>query len=72
MLIDSPPLFDRGLRYYWRSRTFSYYEGGRWTPTARVRLTVPDPGFTVGEVPTLPGAREMVQQQVTMVLEASR
>ena len=72
MLIEAPPLFDRGTRYYWRSRTFSHYEGGRWTPTAQVRLTVQEPGFTIADVPTVPGAREIVRQRVTMVLEASR
>ncbi len=72
MLVDAPPLYDRGTRYYWRSRTFSHYEGGRWTPTAEVRVTTEEPGFAVGNVPVLPGARETIQQRVTMVLEASR
>ena len=72
MLIEAPPLFDRGTRYYWRSRTFSHYEGGRWTPSATVRLTVPEAGFTIQGVPALPDARETVRQNVTMVLSASR
>lgn len=72
MLVDAPPLFQRGTRYYWRSRVFSYYEDSHWTPNAAVRLTVPEPGFTIQEPPIVPGGREVVQQRVTMILEASR
>jgi transglutaminase-like putative cysteine protease len=72
MLVSVPPITGSGSRYYWRSRTFSQYEGGRWTPTARVRLTVPESGYTITDVPVLPGTRETVQQRVTMVLGASR
>lgn len=72
MLVDAPPLYERGTRYYWRSRTFSHYEGGRWTPTVEVRVRTQEPGFAVGNVPVLLDARETIQQRVTMVLEASR
>jgi transglutaminase-like putative cysteine protease len=71
MLIDVPPQAPGGSRYYWRSRTFSTYEGGRWTPNALLRLTVPDSGFGIVNPPALAG-RTDVGQQVTMVLEASR
>jgi transglutaminase-like putative cysteine protease len=72
MLVDAPPIVSAGQRYYWRSRTFSHYEGGRWTPTADVRLTVPDPGYAIEGVNALPDMREPVQQRFTMVLNASR
>ncbi len=72
MLAQAPPLNDRGTRYYWRSRTFSQYEAGRWTPTASTRLTIPEAGFAIQDVAVLPGAREAISQQFTMVLNASR
>jgi hypothetical protein len=72
MLVQPDPPQAESGRYYWRSRTFSTYEGGRWTPTALLRLTVPDPGFDIENPPVLAGARLMSRQQFTMVLNASR
>ncbi len=72
MLVRAPSLAEQGTRYYWRSRTFSYYEGGRWTPTASVRLTVPEAGFTIQDRQAAQAMRRMVEQQVTVVIEASR
>ncbi|MBN2471933.1 MAG: transglutaminase domain-containing protein [Anaerolineae bacterium] len=72
MLIHAPPLFEQGTRYYWRSRVFSEYEGGRWTPSAMVRLTVPEAGFTIQGPAALPASRQTIDQQVTMIIGASR
>lgn len=72
MLVQPDPPQAESGRYYWRSRTFSTYEGGRWTPTALLRLTVPDPGFDIENPPVLAGARVTSRQQFTMVLNASR
>lgn len=72
MLVEAPPMFGPEARYYWRSRTFSQYEGGRWTPTSAVRLTVPEAGFAVQNAPVLPEARQSVEQTMTMVINASR
>lgn len=72
MLVEAPPLFSSGTRYYWRSRTFSQYEGGRWTPTSAIRLTVPESGFAVQDAPVLAEARQAIEQTVTMIISASR
>lgn len=73
MLVQAPPLFGQGTRYYWRSRIFTQYEGGRWTPSATVRLTIPEAGFAVQDAAVaLPEARQNISQQLTMVIGASR
>jgi len=72
MLVAAPPLDEYGTRYYWRSRTFSHYESGRWTPSALVRLTVPEAGFTIQDRPAVQALRESIQQQVTVVIDAAR
>jgi transglutaminase-like putative cysteine protease len=68
LLISAPP----GRRYYWRSRVFDTYENGRWTPAADTRLTDEQSPLEVITEPYLPGARDPVQQQVTIALNASR
>lgn len=72
MLVRVPPVAEQGIRYYWRSRTFSYYDGGRWTPTASLRLTVPEPGYSIQNPAALPDTRTPLDQHFTMVLDASR
>ncbi|MBN1966343.1 MAG: transglutaminase domain-containing protein, partial [Anaerolineae bacterium] len=72
MLIDTTPFLGPGTRYYWRSRVFAEYNNGIWTPVAEIRLTVSEPGYTIEDVPAVPGSREPVQQRFTMVVEASR
>jgi transglutaminase-like putative cysteine protease len=72
MLVQTPRLDRQGVRYYWRSRTFGFYAPGLWTPTAAVRLTAQEPGFVIEDAPVVAGARQVVRQQVTMVLGASR
>lgn len=67
-LVSAP----QGRRYYWRSRTFDHYDNGRWTSSAEVRLTDPEPPLDVLHETYLPGARVPVQQTFTMGLSASR
>lgn len=59
-------------RYYWRSRTFDFYDMGRWTSAADVRLTDPEEPLEI----TIPAderqARVPVEQTVTMGLPGSR
>lgn len=59
-------------RYYWRSRTFDFYDMGRWTSAADVRLTDPEAPLEI----TIPAdemqARVPVEQAVTMGLPGSR
>lgn len=59
-------------RYYWRSRVFDTYERGRWTPAADTRLTTPDSQLEIVNSPNTLNAREVVQQEFTMALNASR
>ena len=68
LLISAPP----GRRYYWRSRVFDTYENGRWTPAADTRLTDEQSPLEVLVEPYVPGARDPVQQQVTVALNATR
>ncbi len=72
MLVHAPSLAEHGTRYYWRSRVFTQYEGGRWTPSATVRLTVPESGYAIQGPAALPESRQAVAQQVTMIIGASR
>lgn len=62
----------QGRRYYWRSRVFDNYDGGRWTSAADTRLTDPEPPLNIESEDFLPGARVPVQQTFTMGLSASR
>lgn len=68
MLVEAPP----GRRYYWRSRVFDTYEGGRWLPAADTRLTDPQSPLNVVHEAYVEGAREPVQQVFTIGLRASR
>lgn len=68
MLVSAPP----GRRYYWRSRVFDTYEGGRWLPAADTRLTDPQSPLTVIHEPYTEGARVEVAQTFTVGLSASR
>lgn len=68
MLVAAPP----GRRYYWRSRVFDTYEGGRWLPAADTRLTDPQAPLQVVHEPYVSGARVPVDQVFTMGLRASR
>ena len=68
MLVTAPP----GRRYYWRSRVFDTYEGGRWLPGADTRLSDPQAPLEVLHEDYVPGARVEVQQNFTMKLRASR
>ncbi|MBZ0300931.1 MAG: DUF3488 and transglutaminase-like domain-containing protein [Anaerolineae bacterium] len=68
MLVSAPP----GRRYYWRSRVFDTYEGGRWMPAADTRLTDPQAPLNVIHEPYLDGVRVPVEQTFTIGLRASR
>ena len=68
LLVAAPP----GRRYYWRSRIFDTYEGGRWLPAADTRLTDPQSPLEVIHEPYADGARVPVEQTFTMGLRASR
>lgn len=59
-------------RYYWRSRTFDFYDMGRWTSAAEVRLTDPEAplDLTIANDELL--GRVPVEQVVTMGLPGSR
>lgn len=66
--VSAPP----GRRYYWRSRIFDTYEGGRWLPAADTRLTDPQAPLDVVQEPYVEGSRVAVSQRFTMGLSASR
>lgn len=68
LLVSAPP----GRRYYWRSRVFDTYENGRWTPAADIRLTDEQTPLAIVSPPETLAARDMVQQQFTIALNASR
>lgn len=71
-VVSAPPR-PAGLRYYWRSRVFEAYERGHWTPAADTRLSDPDAPFNVNlDSATIGAARESVQQDFTIGLNASR
>lgn len=59
-------------RYYWRSRVFDNYDGGRWSSAAGIRLTDPEPPLDIVQDTFSTAARVPVQQQFTMGLSASR
>jgi transglutaminase-like putative cysteine protease len=61
-----------GHRYYWRSRVFDLYERGRWSPAVTTRLTVESAPLNIMLEGDFTGARESVQQQFTIGLNASR
>jgi transglutaminase-like putative cysteine protease len=67
-LVEAP----QGRRYYWRSRVFDVYSGGRWSPGADVRLTVEQPPLTITYEADQLNARVPVQQRFTIGLSASR
>lgn len=68
MLVNAPP----GRRYYWRSRVFDTYESGRWTPAADIRMTDDQTPLDIINPPEAMAARDTVQQQFTLALNASR
>lgn len=57
-------------RYYWRSRVFDTYEGGRWTPAADTRLTDTNAPLNIVNEPS--NARVPVEQEFTIALNGSR
>jgi transglutaminase-like putative cysteine protease len=59
-------------RYYWRSRVFDNYDGGRWSSAAGIRLTDPEAPLDIAQDTFSTAARVPVQQQFTMGLSASR
>ncbi len=61
---------DPNRRYYWRSRSFDTYEGGTWRSAADTRLTDNVAPFDVQIEQT--AAREIVQQEFTIALNATR
>jgi len=61
-----------GRRYYWRSRVFDLYEAGRWSPAVTTRLTVESSPLNIMMEGDFTGARDPVQQQFTIGLNASR
>ncbi len=68
LLVEAP----QGRRYYWRSRVFDVYSGGRWSPGADVRLTVEQPPLTITYEADQLNARVPVQQRFIIGLSASR
>lgn len=69
LYVNAPPA---QYRYYWRSRTFDYYDMGRWTSAADTRLTDNQApiNLTVPQVDM--GGRVPVRQTITMGLTGSR
>jgi transglutaminase-like putative cysteine protease len=65
-LVQAPPR----LRYYWRSRVFDTYEGGKWTPARDTILTDNVPPTDLLVIP--PSAREAVSQTFIMKLNSNR
>ena len=61
---------DPTRRYYWRSRAFDTYEGGTWRAAADTRLTDNLAPFDIEVEQT--AAREAVQQEFTVALNATR
>jgi transglutaminase-like putative cysteine protease len=68
LVVNAPE--DR--RYYWRSRTFDFYDMGRWTSAADVRLTDPESPLDVNIPADEMASRVPVQQVITMGLPGSR
>lgn len=66
--VAAPPNY----RYYWRSRVFDTYEGGRWLPAADTRLTDPQTPLEIVFEPYVAGSRVAVSQRFIMGLSASR
>ncbi|MDZ4767410.1 MAG: transglutaminaseTgpA domain-containing protein [Chloroflexota bacterium] len=62
----------RDRRYYWRSRVFDTYDGGRWTSVADTRLNDPEAPLDIIPEAYVAGARTPVNQTFTMGLNASR
>lgn len=58
-------------RYYWRSRTFDFYDRGRWTSAADTRLTDPEAPLDILPEAGL-SARVQVPQTFSMQIPASR
>jgi transglutaminase-like putative cysteine protease len=69
LYVNAPPA---QYRYYWRSRTFDYYDMGRWTSAADTRLTDNQPPITLTMPQADMAAREPVRHTVTMGLTGSR
>jgi hypothetical protein len=59
-------------RYYWRSRTFDFYDMGRWTSGAEIRLSDPEAPLNLTIAADEMLAREPVQQTITLGLPTSR
>ncbi|HYO88904.1 MAG TPA: transglutaminaseTgpA domain-containing protein [Candidatus Limnocylindrales bacterium] len=59
-------------RYYWRSRTFDFYDMGRWTSGAEIRLTDPEAPLNITMAADESLAREPVEQTITLGLPTSR
>ncbi len=69
LLADAPQTH----RYYWRSRVFERYDGGRWAPSAGLRVPYLTPPVILPlDIETLGGAREAVTQKLTIGASASR
>lgn len=63
---------DSSRRYYWRSRVYDFYDGGRWTSAADTRLTDPEAPLEITQESFGSAARVPVEQVFTMGLSASR
>lgn len=68
LLASAPP----GRHYYWKSRSFDYYDRGHWTSAADTRLTDPEAPLSVEHEDYVQGARVPVQQTFTLALSASQ
>lgn len=62
MLVDA----DTQHRYYWRSRVFERYEGGRWAPSATRRVPDLSAPLEVIEPPNASVERVDVTQEITV------
>lgn len=69
LLADAPQTH----RYYWRSRVFERYDGGRWAPSSTLRVPYLNPPVVLPlDTETLGGAREPVIQKITIGGTGSR
>ena len=59
-------------RYYWRSRTFDFYDMGRWTSGAEIRLTDPEAPLSITMAADESLSRVPVDQTITIGLPTSR
>ncbi len=69
MMVDAPT----GYQYYWKSRTFDYYNDGQWQPVATYRVPDVEAPLDVSlGTDVLGNSRVQIVQEFTVGLSASR